>query len=254
MNVRPRSQAVRLGAALVCASTALAIFLAPPAMADDPLGQTVGQAEGTIDETVDDATDAAGDAVETVTGVAGSAAGLNEVAATAGDAVDDATGSASGDEGGATGQTNGDLGATDGSAGSGSGPSGGGDRRDGGHDGSTAVNDRTREDAFGIREWVWEPADRLGSTWANVPLRARAGQVVAADEKDPCRNDPWLVCLGVLYGIGPYAEFFSSVLGVMATTGMGVLGLMMLALALGTSGSAALIVARKRAVAATGRP
>jgi hypothetical protein len=54
------------------------------------------------------------------------------------------------------------------------------------------------------------------------------------------------VCLDVLFGQGEFVKLGDDVLGILATTGVGVIGLMVIALVLGVSGSGALVAARDR--------
>ena len=274
MNAR-----AKLVAAVVGASTAFTLFLAGPAAADDPLGGVVDQTEDAIDstasdttqvvgETVDGASDVASDPTTVVSdptagqavgdAVADSTAGVRDTATAAGGAVGDASASTNAAVGGASRVGDASI-ETDSSAGSAYSSGGGSvDSTAGGvdgkrqRDGESGRKDRSR-DEIGDREWVWKPADRLESTWENVPIGMRVEQVAVSDENDPCYDDPALVCLGILYEMGRYAKIVTSVLGVLATTGIGVVGLMAMALVLGTSGSAALVVARRRSVAAAGR-
>jgi hypothetical protein len=277
MNVR-----AKFVAAVVGASTAFTLFLAGPAAADDPLGGVVDQTEDAIDSTVSDTTQVVGETVDgasdvasdpttvasdpTTAGqavedvVADSTAGVRDTATAVGGTVGDASASTNAAVGGASRVGDASI-ETDSSAGSAySTGSGGGsvDSTAGGldgeqqRDGENGRKDRSR-DEIGDQQWVWKPADRLESTWENVPVGMRVEQVAVSDENDPCYDDPALVCLGILYEMGRYAKIVTSVLGVLATTGIGVVGLMAMALVLGTSGSAALVVARRRSVAAAGR-
>lgn len=275
MNVR-----AKFVAAVVGASTAFTLFLAGPAAADDPLGGVVDQTEDAIDSTVSDTTQVVGGTVDgasdvasdpttvasdtTTAGqaigdvVADSTAGVRDTATGVGGAVGDASASTNAAVGGASRVGDASI-ETDSSAGSAYSSGGGSvDSTAGGldgerqRDGENGRKDRSR-DEIGDQEWVWKPADRLESTWENVPVGMRVEQVAVSDERDPCYDDPALVCLGILYEMGRYAKIVTSVLGVLATTGIGVVGLMAMALALGTSGSAALVVARRRSVAAAGR-
>lgn len=252
MNVR-----AKLVAAVVGASTALILFLPSPAAADDPLGGLVDQTEEAIDSTVPDTTEVVEETVDTVSEVvsdptttdasfqdvvADSTAGVRDTVTAVGDAVGDASietdssaGSAYSSGGGSGDSTAGSL---------------DGDQQ---RDGENGRKDRLRADEIGHQEWVWKPADRLESTWENVPVGMRVEQAAVGDESDPCHEDPALVCLGILYEMGRYAKIVTSVLGVLATTGIGVVGLMAMALALGTSGSAALVASRRRSAAAAGR-
>jgi hypothetical protein len=269
MNVR-----AKLVAAIVGASTALILFLPGPAAADDPLGGLVDQTEGAIDSTVPDTTEVVEETVDTVSEVvsdptttdassqevvADSTAGVRDTVTAVGDAVGDANTSTNETVGGASQVGNASI-ETDSSAGSAYSTGGGsGDSTAGSldgdqqRDGENGRKGRSRADEIGDQDWVWKPADRLESTWENVPVGMRVEQVAVSDESDPCHDDPALVCLGILYEMGRYAKIVTSVLGVLATTGIGVVGLMAMALALGTSGSAALVASRRRSAAAAGR-
>jgi hypothetical protein len=227
---------------------------------DEVVTNTTDGAGDAVDEVVADTTGGAGDAVDEV--VADTTGGASETVADVGDALNDANGSVNGVTGQAGGSTpiasDGSTGPALGSTGGSSGSSDGATLR-GGPDGDrqrvggTDRKDRARTDAPGARDWVWEPADRLESTWANIPVGARVEHAAVGDEKDPCLDDPALACLGILFGMGRYAQYFSSVLGVVATTGIGVVALIAVALALGTSGSAALVAAHGRSAATAGR-
>lgn len=275
MNVR-----AKFVAAVVGASTAFTLFLAGPAAADDPLGGVVDQTEDAIDSTVSDTTQVVGETVDgasevasdpttvasdpttvgsdpTTAGqavgdvVADSTAGVGDTATAVGGAVGDASATTIAAVDGASRVSDASI-ETDSSAGSAYSSGGGSvDSTAGGldgerqRDGENGRKDRSR-DEIGDQEWVWKPADRLESTWENVPVGMRVEQVAVSDESDPCYDDPALVCLGILYEMGRYAKIVTSVLGVLATTGIGVVGLMAMALVLGTSGSVALVAARRR--------
>lgn len=268
MNVR-----AKFVAAVVGASTAFTLFLAGPAAADDPLGGVVDQTEDAIDSTVSDTTQVVGETVDGASEVASDPTTVASDPTTAGQAVGDVVADSTagvGDTATAVGGAVGDASATtnaavdgasrvsvatietDSSAGSAYSSGGGSvDSTAGGldgerqRDGENGRKDRSR-DEIGDQEWVWKPADRLESTWENVPVGMRVEQVAVSDESDPCYDDPALVCLGILYEMGRYAKIVTSVLGVLATTGIGVVGLMAMALVLGTSGSVALVAARRR--------
>jgi hypothetical protein len=269
MNVR-----AKFVAAVVGASTAFTLFLAGPAAADDPLGGVVDQTEDAIDSTVSDTTQVVGETVDGASDVvsdpttadpavgdvvADSTAGVRDTVTAVGDAVGDANVSTNEAVGGASQVGDASI-ETDSSAGSayssggGSGDSTAGDLDgDRQRDGENGRKDASRADEIRDQEWVWKPADRLESTWENVPVGMRAEQVAVGDENDPCHDDPALVCLGILYEMGRYAKIVTSVLGVLATTGIGVVGLMAMALALGMSGSAGLVASRRRSAAAASR-
>jgi hypothetical protein len=93
---------------------------------------------------------------------------------------------------------------------------------------------------------------RLGMTvptasYLYQPVTLRSGQ---ADEPgdDPCEQDPGLACLGLLFGIGEFAESGGGVLGLfLAATGVALRGLIFLAFALLLAGVITLSIAPKRA-------
>ena len=67
-------------------------------------------------------------------------------------------------------------------------------------------------------------------------------------EVDPCEDDPGLACLGLLFGIGEFAEAGGDVLGLfLAATGVVLRGLIVLAFALLLAGVVALSIAPRRA-------
>jgi len=64
---------------------------------------------------------------------------------------------------------------------------------------------------------------------------------------DPCTLDQRLVCLGLLFGLGEFADTGAEVLGdVLANTGVGVIGLTVLTAMLLIAGSAALAASSRR--------
>jgi hypothetical protein len=269
MNVR-----AKFVAAVVGTSIAFILFFPSPAAADDPLGGLVDQTEDAVDSTIQDTTEVVVETVDTVSevvsdpattdasvqeGVADTTAGVRDTVTAVGDAVGDTAAATNETLGGAS-QVGGASIEPDSSAGSAYGTGGAsGDSTAGSLDGDQQREgengraDRSRAEEIGGQEWGWKPADRLESTWENVPVGMRVEQVAVSDESDPCRDDPGLVCLGILYEMGRYAKIVTSVLGALATTGIGVVGLMAMALALGTSGSAALVASRRRSAAAAGR-
>lgn len=129
--------------------------------------------------------------------------------------------------------------------------SGGG--RDGKDRPGSSIAAREASDS-GLRQW--EPVNPLG--WAltgtsSGVLFEQSADSVAARESDPCEDDPQLVCLGLLYGDKESANHGADVLGIVATTGIGVIGLMLLALGLSIGGSGSLVAARGRSAVAAGR-
>ena len=103
-----------------------------------------------------------------------------------------------------------------------------------------------------------------GSAWRRTHF-ARLGVVVPAasflfqpltlqgnpadePEVDPCEDDPGLACLGLLFGIGEFAEAGKEILGLfLAATGVALRGLIVLAFALLLAGVIALSIAPRRA-------
>jgi hypothetical protein len=104
-----------------------------------------------------------------------------------------------------------------------------------------------------------------GSAWRRMHF-ARLGVVVPATsflyqpvmlaggpaddpEVDPCEEDPGLACLGLLFGIGDFAEAGGDVLGLfIAATGVALRGLIVFAFALLFAGVVALSIAPRRAM------
>jgi hypothetical protein len=71
---------------------------------------------------------------------------------------------------------------------------------------------------------------------AGYEVRSRSEE----SQTDPCEVDQRLVCLGILYGLGDFADVGAEVLGVLVRTGVGAIGLMVLVVAFAIGGSAAL--------------
>jgi len=65
---------------------------------------------------------------------------------------------------------------------------------------------------------------------------------------DPCDSDQSLVCLGLLYGLGDFADVGAKVIANLAQTGVGVIGLAALALLLAIAGSSAVAASSRRMV------
>jgi hypothetical protein len=76
-------------------------------------------------------------------------------------------------------------------------------------------------------------------------LPSRALGAASGEPVDPCDRDPQLVCLGLLYGLGEFADASSEFLG-MALTGLAALPLLLLAFGLAVVGSGALAAGRRR--------
>jgi hypothetical protein len=219
--------------------------------ATEVVGDPVDDASEVVGDPVDDAAEVVGDPVDEVTDpVADPISDANGLATTAGDGVVATSNDAAGQIGQTSNQSAGH---------SPTGPAGGsgGEARDAFVDDAEGKNggatrQRERDAQPGEAEgWVWKPSDRLQLVRANGSGNVPAVVVATAGEDaDPCRDDASLVCLGLLYEIGRYARSLSAVFGVVATTGVGIIGLMAIALALGTTGSAALVASRGRSAAA----
>jgi hypothetical protein len=67
-----------------------------------------------------------------------------------------------------------------------------------------------------------------------------------ATSGDPCESDQGLVCLGVLYGLGDFADVGAKVIASLGQTGIAVLGLAALTLLLAIAGSSALAASSRR--------
>jgi hypothetical protein len=67
-----------------------------------------------------------------------------------------------------------------------------------------------------------------------------------ATSGDPCESDQGLVCLGVLYGLGDFADVGAKVIANLGQTGIAVLGLAALTLLLAIAGSSALAASSRR--------
>jgi hypothetical protein len=68
-------------------------------------------------------------------------------------------------------------------------------------------------------------------------------------EADPCATNPQLVCLGLLFGLGDFADTATQVLGALVRTGFSVIGLLVIAVALGGIGIAAFAASSDRRIA-----
>jgi hypothetical protein len=63
---------------------------------------------------------------------------------------------------------------------------------------------------------------------------------------DPCESDQRLVCLGVLYGLGDFADVGAKVIASLVQTGFDALGLAALSLLLAIAGASALAASSRR--------
>lgn len=187
----------------------------------------VDEVTDAVDDTVDGVTQAVDDTVDAVTEATSNAA--SGAASTAGAAASSATASVRGED-------------PTGSSESGTGP---GDRQ--------ASNPTPGGQT--------EPVE---SAWVPYGLREPTPGVVAwsgpfaepeqgGAQTDPCEQDETLVCLGVLYGLGEFADAGTEVLGVLVTTGAAIIGLMVLAAGLAIAGAWALVAASTAPAGTAGR-
>jgi ElaB/YqjD/DUF883 family membrane-anchored ribosome-binding protein len=229
---------------------AVLVLLAPGwALADDLLDDVEESTEGVVEETVEDVTEVVTEVVDEVTEAAGD--GTGEVTNTVDDVVNevnDTTNSATNDVTQGVTQV-GDT--TDGITGTGGGSSGsdaGGNPAAHNRGGSgTGGSERagflvTISRAGNPGSPRWQPVNPLG-----VGPTGTSGGVLLqpAGESDRCEG-PRSVCLDLLFGQGEFVKLGANVLGILATTGIGVIGLMVIAFVLAVGGSGALVAARDR--------
>jgi hypothetical protein len=217
------------------------VLLAPGQALADLLDDPEGSTEGVVEDTVEDVTEVVTEVVNEVTEAAGD--GTDEVATAVDDVVTDTADTANdvtqlGDA------TGGITGTVDGSSGSDAGGSpashGRGGSATGGRERAGFLVTITRASHTG--SWRWKPVNPLGAG-----LTGMSGGVLlqTTGDGDPCEGSR-SVCLDVLFGRGEFVKLGDDVLGILATTGVGVIGLMVIALLLGVSGSGALVAARAR--------
>jgi hypothetical protein len=220
---------------------ALLVLLAPGRALADLLNDPEGSTQGVVEDTVEDVTEVVTEVVNEVTEAAGD--GTDEVTTAVDDVVNDtADGANDVTQGGDA--TNGITGTVDGSSGSDAGGNPAAHGR-----GGSATGDRERAGflvtitrASHPGAWRWEPVNPLGAGLAGM-----SGGVLlqTTGDDDGCESSR-SVCLDVLFGQGEFVKLGDDVLGILATTGVGVIGLMVIALVLGVSGSGALVAARDR--------
>jgi hypothetical protein len=243
MNSRTGTQRLhRFGSVAV---VAIAVLLAPQiAFAiDDPTG--------TISDPVNAVTDTTNDVTGQVTDT------TNDVTGQVTDTTNDVTGQVTGTATDATDQVTGTVGNTAGSV-----------TGDPAHLGSSATTTLTSSQEAGSastdqtgQESVGGSISRSGSTASRAPrwagLRTSQASYVpgggidirSEDEGltgDPCESDQRLVCLGVLYGLGDFADVGAKVIASLVQTGFAALGLAALALLLAIAGSSALAASSRR--------
>jgi hypothetical protein len=214
---------------------AIAVLLAPQ-IASATIGDTIGDPVNAVTGTADDATGQ-------VTGTADDATGL--VTGAANDATGQVTGAANDATGQVTGAVQTSAGAvTSGPAGTSSSQGAGSASTDpagrGPLGGSTSRGDRP---ASGSRRWAAFDASET-SFMPGGGLDTRSDDELT--QGDPCEFDQRLVCLGLLYGLGDFADVGGKVIASLAQTGVGVLGLAALALLLAIAGSSAVAASSRR--------
>ena len=217
----------------------------------DPLDEVTDAVDDTVDEvtdSVDDTVDAVTEAVDNpVDGVTDTVDGVTQAVDDTLGAVTEATSNAANGDGAAAPAATGSLRGEEGQTGSSESETGRpGDRQAPRPNGG--LNESEAWVPYGLRDPT--PASLPGVVAWNGPF-GEQGQVEA--QTDPCEQDESLVCLGVLYGLGEFADAGTEVLGVLVTTGAAVIGLMMLAAGLAVAGAWALVVARTTQAGAAGR-
>jgi hypothetical protein len=239
------------------AVVAIAVLLTPQIASaiDDPTGaisDPVNAVTGTTTDATDTVTGTTTDATDTVTGTATDA--TDTVTGTATDATGQITGTATD----ATGQVTGTIENTAAWV-----------TDDPTRLGSSATTGLTSSQETGSvstdptgQGSVGGSIARSGSSRAGAPrwaaLRLSEASYVpgsgidirSEDEEptagDPCESDQRLVCLGVLYGLGDFADVGAKVIASLGQTGIAVLGLAALALLLAMAGSSALAASSRR--------
>ena len=241
----------------------LALSLPVQALADGVIGDTVDEVTGSAGDVTDPITEPVDEVVEPVTETVDDAVG--EVTVTVDGAVGEVTETVDGAVGEVTETVDGAAdaisdGVSEGAGGSEQGIADTQGEADGSRPSATSVGDTAEgggaQPAFtsgsgraGIRFRLEFSRDVLGP-WVPSPegaVDSEAGQT----SEDPC-VDAQLVCLGLLYGMGEFADGQTQVLNFLATTGIGVIALMMLASGLGIAGSMALLGSRSGSAATAG--
>jgi gas vesicle protein len=252
----------RLVGSLICFITVLALLAPGRALADDLLTDPEGSTEGVVEDTVEDVEGVVEDTVEDVTEVVTEV--VNEASETADDGTDevttavddvvnevnDTTNTATNDVTQVGDATNGITGTVGGGGSSGSDNGGNpgaqsrGGSGSGGRERAGFLVTISRAGDPGSRRW--EPVNPLG-----VGLTATSAGVLlqSTGEDDRCEG-PRSVCLDLLFGLGEFVKLGADVLGFLATTGIGVIGLMVIAFVLGISGSVTIVAARDRSSSA----
>lgn len=233
----------RLIVSMTCFIAVLVLLAPGVALADEPSDAT-GITEGVVEDTVEDVTEVVTEVVDEVSesvedGTDDVTTAVDEVAGE----VDDATNTATNDVTHADGIT-GIVGGSSGSDAGGSSATGSrGGNRTGAREHAGFLVTISRAGDAGSRRW--EPVNPLGVELTGTS----SGVLPQTDESDPC-EELRPVCLGLLFGQGEFVKLGPSVLGLLATTGIGVIGLMVIAFVLGISGSVAIVAARDRSSSA----
>src|SRR5215211_4442525 len=245
MNSRTGTRRLyRLGSVAV---VAIAVLLAPQiALAiDDPTGAISDPVNAVTDTT----TDATGQVTDTTTDATGQVT----------DTTTDATGQVTGTANDATGQVTGTV---ENAAGSVTG--------DSAHLGSSATTSLTSSQEAGSASTdpagqgsvggsisrSGSPASSEAPRWAGLRMSEAnyvpAGGIDTGSEDaeltpgDPCESDQRLVCLGILYGLGDFADVGAKVIASLVQTGFAALRLAALALLLAIAGLSALAASSSR--------
>jgi uncharacterized protein YjbJ (UPF0337 family) len=220
--------------------------------ANDAVGQVTGaandatgQVTGTANDATGQVTGTANDAAGQVTGTANDAAG--QVTGTANDAVGQVTGTANDAVGQVadTAQTNAAP-VTSGRAGTGPSSSQGAGSVSRDPTGQGSIGGSASRGGPSASGWLGRAALRASES-GSMPgggLDTRSDDEVTSG--DPCDADQSLVCLGLLYGLGDFADVGAKVIASLAQTGVGVIGLAALALLLAIAGSSAVAASSRR--------
>jgi hypothetical protein len=232
MNVRSGRRHQRF---LVIVGLGLLAYLAAPQFASaDPLdditgtvGDTVNQATETTNEVVNQTTETTNEVVNQTTETTNEV--VNQVAGTV-----DGSGPLNTASGGGMGSTSGSSVDASPNDGTGAAPRHGG-----------SATPRSEPARWWRVRGFTEPAVAAGYEVGS------GSEEELESQTDPCEVDQRLVCLGILYGLGDFADVGAEVLGVLVRTGAGAIGLMVLVVALAIGGSAALAASSRESGFAT---
>jgi uncharacterized protein YjbJ (UPF0337 family) len=227
------------------AVVAIAVLLAPQIASaiDDPTGtisDPVNADTGTVDDTTDQVTGTVDDTTDQVTGTVDDT--TDQVTGTVDDTTDQVTGTVENTAGSVTGDpTHLSSSATTSLTSSQEAGSGSADQT--GQESVGGSISRSGSSASGAPRWA-------GLRTSEASYMPGGGIDIRSEDEgvsgDPCESDQRLVCLGVLYGLGEFADVGAKVIASLVQTGFAALGLAALALLLAIAGSSALAVSSRR--------